>query len=145
MDLQQRIQLMVQLGEYVQSNKEEWMEIKERASRENPWFSLQFVDIAVENIATAFLQEKKLTDWAAQYKVPEIQPAEKNIGVVMAGNIPLVGFHDFLCILLSGNTLHAKLSHSDSRLLQFIAKRLIAIEPSWKERIHFVEKLGIFL
>ena len=60
----------------------------------------------------------------------------------MAGNIPLVGFHDFLCVLLSGNTLHAKLSNSDKRLLPFITERLIEIEPEWRERVKFVEKLN---
>jgi len=60
----------------------------------------------------------------------------------MAGNIPLVGFHDFLCVLMSGNILHTKLSSSDSRLLKFLEDRLIDIESEWKNRIHFVEKLN---
>ncbi len=60
----------------------------------------------------------------------------------MAGNIPLVGFHDLLCILLSGHQLVAKLSSSDSVLMKFIKDSLIEIDPAFSEKIFFEERLN---
>ena len=101
MQLQQRIDLLFRLGEYMQSEKEEWKEAKQNAAVENGWFLPEFIELSVKNIALHFLQIDKLRAWAAQYHLPEANPLPKNIGLVMAGNIPLVGFHDFLGIFIS--------------------------------------------
>jgi hypothetical protein len=124
------------------SNQEQWEQTIRLAEQENAWFTKGNIHLAVKGISS-WLEKDKLAKWLSLY--PETETKNRKaaiVGVVMAGNIPLVGFHDFLCVLLSGNILHAKLSHSDSRLLQFIASRLIEIEPEWKEKIHFVERLA---
>jgi hypothetical protein len=59
------------------------------------------------------------------------QQDDKYIGVVMAGNIPLVGFHDFLCVLISGKKIKVKLSHQDSILLPFLVEILLSFEPGF--------------
>jgi len=141
MDLQQRIQLMVQLGEYMKSNGEEWLMVKDRAARENPWFTPDFIELAVTNIATVFLQEEALTKWAAQYKVPAIQAAEKNVGIVMAGNIPLVGFHDFLCVFISGHRMTVKASAKDQVLIKHLVTKLYEWEITIQNIISFAETL----
>ncbi|WP_317241483.1 acyl-CoA reductase [Hymenobacter sp. 5414T-23] len=66
----------------------------------------------------------------------------RQIGVVMAGNIPLVGFHDLLCVLLSGHTLLAKLSKDDTFLMRWISSELLRLEPRFAEHLQFVERLN---
>ncbi|HBY67512.1 MAG TPA: acyl-CoA reductase, partial [Flavobacteriaceae bacterium] len=75
--------------------------------------------------------------WVSNYTISETTP--KTIAIIMAGNIPLVGFHDFLSILLTGNKVLAKLSSNDKQLLPFLAQYLISIEPEFKNLIEFTE------
>jgi hypothetical protein len=88
------------------------------------------------------LEEEKLNEWILSYKQKHTALNPHKIGVVMAGNIPLVGFHDLLCVLISGHILYAKLSSQDSALIKNIAKILIEIEPDFAERIIFAERLN---
>jgi len=71
------------------------------------------------------------------YTIPDTKP--KTIAIIMAGNIPLVGFHDFLSVLLTGNKVLAKLSSNDKQLLPFLAEYLISVEPEFKNLIEFTE------
>ena len=72
MDLQQRINLMVQLGKYMLSNDEVWLAIKSKAASDNAWFTEDFVNLSVSNITNQFLQEEKLTNWTKKYLVSNI-------------------------------------------------------------------------
>lgn len=105
----------------------------------NGWFTKENVQqsfVALGNLLT----EEKLIDWLSAYS---FSTSPKRIGIIMAGNIPLVGFHDFLCVLLSGNIAVVKLSSDDNTLLPALAAQLIQYTPSIKERIHFsFGKLG---
>ena len=124
------------------NGKEQWENSLLLAEQENPWFTQANIRLALRGILS-WLNRDALNKWLSAYqKLGEENKSPKTIGVVMAGNIPLVGFHDFFCVLISGNILHAKLSSSDSRLLPFIANKLIAIEPQLKDRIQFVDKLN---
>src|SRR5690606_14413150 len=98
MNLQQRIDLLSRLGEYLKNDAGEWQAAKERASRENSWFIPEFLELATTKIADSFLHKDKLRSWSQSYDIPEENTSPKKIGIVMAGNIPLVGFHDFLCV-----------------------------------------------
>jgi hypothetical protein len=110
-----------------------------RARNRNGWFDLPNVRAAITGIAH-LLAEPELSHWAGRY--PAEPPTPRQVGVVMAGNIPLVGFHDMLCVLLSGHTLLAKPSKEDTVLMLWIAKELTDIEPAFTERIKFVERLN---
>lgn len=128
--LEERIALMLRLGNYLQSNNEEWQNVVERAERMNGWFTRESIQLAVKNIAEAFLQEDKLISWLAQYPaINDHNTSNKTVGLVMAGNIPLVGFHDFLCVYLSGLKMKIKLSSKDTVLWQHIIELL----GSWNE------------
>ena len=94
MKLQDRIDLLIQLGQYMLSDDEAWLEVKEKAGYENGWFIPEFVNKATENIAVQFLQKDLLEKWVAHYEIPATMHP-RTVGIVMAGNIPLVGFHDF--------------------------------------------------
>ena len=141
MDLQERIKMLVKLGNYMLSSEEEWINIKERASRENAWFTIEFVEIAVNNIAKSFLKEDLLIDWAKKYEVKDIPITQKNIGVVMAGNIPLVGFHDFLCVFISGYKQTIKPSSKDSILIKHLVAKLNEYNDTVETLVQFAENL----
>jgi hypothetical protein len=105
----------------------------------NGWFSKENVLQSLLALGKQ-LTENNLNTWLKEYSY---STSPKRIGVIMAGNIPLVGFHDFLCVLLSGNTVVAKLSSDDNTLLPALAEQLIQYTPSLKERINFsFGKLG---
>ncbi|MBI1767560.1 MAG: acyl-CoA reductase [Bacteroidetes bacterium] len=138
MTLENRIKAFHLLGEKIRtlsSNEKE--NLFEKVANENPWFIAENVDQALKGVSK-FLDQKVLETWLGNYS---IKNSSKKIGVAMAGNIPLVGFHDLLCVLLSGHQLVAKLSSSDSVLLKFIKDSLIELNPEFKEKIVFEERL----
>lgn len=94
----------------------------------NPWFTPDNVRLAVSS-AGRTLSEENMFRWLSSY--PELQKERQplTVGVVMAGNIPLVGFHDLLCVLVTGNRLQAKLSNRDEPLMRAVAETLTDIEP----------------
>lgn len=102
----------------------------------NPWFTEEFVRFAIKGISN-MLTSEKLTSWVNKY--PDIEKNKQNnkIAVIMAGNIPMVGFHDMLCVLISGNTFIGKQSSKDNLLLSTITNILIDINPNIKEKIYW--------
>jgi Acyl-CoA reductase (LuxC) len=140
MNLQTRINLMTRLGEYLKNNDEEWMEVKQKAGYKNGWFTPAFIDAACEKIANEFLNERYLREWANHYHLDDNINA-KNVGNVMAGNIPLVGFHDFLCIFISGHQQTIKLSSKDDELLKHLVKKLYSFDITIQNDISFAELL----
>ena len=140
MNLQKRIEILQNLQKYLLNNDEEWQQVKTKASFHNGWFTEVFIELAVKNICDWFLQKEKLEQWAMHYHLDD-NIGGKNIGIVMAGNIPLVGFHDFLCVFLSGHKQTIKLSSKDDILLKHLVEKMISWEPSLKEFISFAEML----
>ncbi|WP_299765501.1 acyl-CoA reductase [uncultured Dokdonia sp.] len=124
------------------------------AGEYNGWFTQENILYAIEGWA-ASLTEEHLTQWMAAYEsafaksnLGDSQPEEgrsdkaytsKTIAVIMAGNIPLVGFHDFLSVLITGHNVIVKQSSNDKHLLPFLAKYLEYINPAFKGKITFTE------
>jgi len=131
---------MEQLGNYIKSDDPSWLEARHQASFRNGWFTPQFIQIACNNIANLLLKKSALQNWAAHYSIDDNITA-KNVGVVMAGNIPLVGFHDFLAIFISGHHQTIKLSSKDDLLLKHLVEKLYNIEPATRAYISFSEIL----
>ena len=102
----------------------------------NGWYTKEQVYFAIQSWAEA-LTEYNLTNWLAAYDLNEIDT--KTVGLILAGNIPLVGFHDFLSVLISGHQVVVKTSSNDQHLLPFLANYLIAIEPDLKNKITFID------
>ena len=134
MDLQNRINILVELGEFMLSEEVSWMEAKTRAFQHNAWFIPDFIDLSISQIAERFLQRDLLEKWTSDYQIPDREKTPKKIGLVMAGNIPLVGFHDFLCCFINGHQPVIKLSSRDSWLfpaiLDFLNKKTAADQIS---------------
>ena len=102
----------------------------------NNWFTPDNVHFSISSWSEA-LTEKNLNQWLSAYSFTEKEP--KNVGLILAGNIPLVGFHDFLSVLISGNNVLVKTSSKDDYLIKFLAKYLIALDHRFNEKITFVE------
>lgn len=142
MELQQRISLLARLGEYIQQDNEAWQADKRKAFNQNGWFVEEFVNLAANNICQHFLQADKLAAWAALYKIPAKNASPKTVGIVMAGNIPLVGFHDFLCGFITGHKLIIKPSSKDLVLTQHVLNKLVEWAPELSEYLVFAERLA---
>ncbi len=138
MDINRRIDVLTKLGKYLRSREESWEAAKDLAVRQNSWFTPEYVDLAVENIVENFLQPHLLEKWMSAY-TPANEP--KIVGIVMAGNIPLVGFHDYLCGYMSGHYLKLKLSSKDTTLLKTIIDTMTAWEPDTARQIEIAEML----
>ncbi len=142
MNLEQKIKAIVQLKERLSAHRDEQFQRAIRqAEVQNRWFTRDYIESSLAAL-TKFLNESHLRQWLQAYQdhpLPVKEP--KKVGVVMAGNIPLVGFHDFLCVLISGHTLLAKLSKQDTVLMEAVAEILTEIEPQFAPKIQFVPLL----
>jgi hypothetical protein len=137
MTLEQRISAFVRLGNHLSNLSEEAFESLALAARsENPWFTAENVRRSLTGI-TRYLDENKLRQWTSRYS---LDPKEsKVVALVLAGNIPLVGFHDFLCVLISGHCAQLKLSSKDSKLIPYLIRHLTWLEPGFEKAITIKE------
>lgn len=141
MNLQNRIDSLAILGQELIHAREKWTEAIEQASRENPWFLPIFIHQALDAIAQHYLSASKLQQWTSRYPIQDSMPP-KRIGIIMAGNIPLVGIHDLLCVFLAGHKLYIRLSSKDAVLIRFFVQRLIDKNPAFTPFFTFREQLS---
>ena len=102
----------------------------------NGWYTPEQVYFSIQSWAEA-LTEENLNQWLSAYDLDKNRV--KNVALILAGNIPLVGFHDFLSVLITGNNVLIKTSSNDQHLLPFLAKYIIAIAPEFANKINFIE------
>lgn len=107
-----------------------------KCEQQNPWFTPVNVRRALAAHA-ALLTKENITGWLNRYDAGAFEKTPSAVAVIMAGNIPVVGFHDFLCVLITGNRLLAKTSSKDDILIRELSSMLTAIEPRFKEMITF--------
>ncbi len=153
MHLQQRINAFVKLGtflsQYIDSTSEtsqkdvlddsrlnDFNAQIELAYQHNKWFTKENIVYALKGWSEQ-LTESNITQWVSKYHFNDIDP--KNVAIIMAGNIPLVGFHDFLSVLMAGHNVLVKQSSNDKHLLPFLASHLEHIEPEFTGKIEFTE------
>jgi len=138
MNLQARIQAFTKLGEYLKTDiYQEAEEQLHLAKVLNPWFTKENIKKAL----VAWHEQLKvdmLTAWLNPYKLQEVS-IPKKVLIIMAGNIPLVGFHDFLTVLISGHKVVVKMSSTDNVLVKVLIEKLISIAPEFKESIDFID------
>lgn len=138
MNINKKINALAALGQYIQDRESVLQQIIDTTSNENAWFTPENTRMALDSVAY-MLEEDKLNTWLGKYSLTSTSP--KNIGIIMAGNIPMVGFHDLLTVLISGNNALAKLSSQDSILITHLVEKLIEIEPEFDSHIQFITKL----
>lgn len=137
------IEALVRLGDYIASMPTELEEKVEEAFLRNRWFTPENTKFALVSLSEKMLQKDELEEWLRHYQFPEIQQG-KNVGLIMAGNLPLVGFHDFLSVLVSGHRALIKASSKDPVLLPFLLNKLESLDAGIKNRYSFVERLSDF-
>ena len=135
-----RVDALAELGNYILEFDERLQAHMSRAMHNNPWFTMNNQRHALTSIAEQFLQRDKLITWIKQYGTA---PSRK-VGIIAAGNIPVVAFHDILCSFVCGHETFVKLSDRDKYLLPFLIKKLGELLPGTEPGIHFVDKLQNF-
>ena len=152
MTLEDRINAFVKLGEFLSQFSVDSIKKKanilhndlffevfktqiKRAHETNGWFDIENVCFSLQSWSQCLTKEN-LDKWTSKYSFENDQ---KTIAIIMAGNIPLVGFHDFLSVLISGHKVLAKVSSNDKYFIPLIAKYLEYINPEFKELIEFTE------
>src|SRR6185503_21390644 len=109
---------------------------------ENGWFIPDFIDLAVRNIAENILRQNVLEKWVANYQLSGGEnDSPKLVGIVMAGNIPLVGFHDLLCVFISGHKALVKPSSKDDTLIRHLVEKMSGWNQEVQQLIGFAEQL----
>ena len=131
MTLLERIEALATLGKQLLEPSDEWEAVMRRTVNNNSWFTRGNQKKAIQEIATHFLSKELLQNWVKNYDYLEpnhVSPQPKTVGLVMAGNIPLVGFHDILCVFVSGNKAKIKISDKDPYLLPYLLQILKNID-----------------
>jgi hypothetical protein len=141
MNIKDRINLLTALGEYFLLDNDELKAIKHKAGEQNPWFSPEFVELAIRNIGENFLKRNLLEEWIGEYDIQDEPSPQKNVGIVMAGNIPMVGFHDFLSVFASGHKAIIKPSSKDEVLIKHVTKKLTEWNADAKTYFSIAENL----
>lgn len=135
------VQVLAELGSRLRHPNEARKQIITSESNYNAWFTPETVQQAVVAAGNSLTAEN-LQQWLNAYTLNPHEP--KKVGLILAGNIPLVGFHDVLCVLVSGNIALIKASTQDARLIKYVLQLLVNISPEMADRFKFVERLEAF-
>lgn len=138
---EKKIEAFVNLGKFLLKPDDDFNNLIQGAKNKNGWFT----DLETEKAIKAnglMLNRTDLETWLQPYSFQNQSP--KKVGLILAGNIPLVGFHDILTVLLSGNIALIKLSSSDDILISAVLNQLVKIEPEFKNQIELVDRLVAF-
>ena len=133
---QQNINNLVRLGELL-SKTEQFNDIFDKAEQQNSWFTRTNVIFAFKSWSEA-LSENNVQQWLSQYQLPQTT-SPKKILIIMAGNLPLVGLHDLLCVLVAGHKAIVKLSSDDRVLLPYLITQIRTFAPEWAEAVAFTD------
>lgn len=140
MPIEKKLSALGLLKKEVLRNTESLQKVIQQAEILNPWFTEAFIRLSLGNICNYYLDENELAKFAQQYKITPSSD-KKTIGLIMAGNIPLVGFHDFLCCYLSPHRFIIKLSQKDNVLLKYIADVLVQHDTEAKDQFTYADML----
>ena len=153
MNLSQRLSTLIALGDHLRAADDEFLEaLQKRTEFNNAWFTLANQKASVKAIAEEFLAEDKLRGWVSAYKINPIagepffpEPMDRRtVGLVLAGNIPLVGFHDILCVFVAGHRAKIKLSSKDAFVLPYLIKLLARFDERAADYFEIVPQLKGF-
>lgn len=143
MQIDERIKAFSNLGEKIHSIDNGILDdLVSKVGNENPWFTRPNIELSLTAIRK-LLNNESLTRWTSSYQWPTSYSSKK-VALISAGNIPLVGLHDILCILISGHRLQIKPSSKDTVLSTYLLSQLIEIEPQFEQFISITDKLKDF-
>lgn len=145
MDTAHRIKVVSELGHIILNSHNKGIinllkDAIKNAHIANPWFTSEFCSQAIHTLATHWLNPDALKNWAQRYSLYNNKTQNpKRIAVIMAGNVPFVGFHDMLAVIITGNTFIGKTSSKDGGLMQAIIEMLKQIEPKMGNRLYLTD------
>ena len=155
--LEERLSLLTRLGDHLRGPEDELLTAhQKRTAHNNSWLTLEAQQAAVQAIAENFLDREKLDAWLSGYTIvpfagepflPQPGPngeGQQTVGLVLAGNIPLVGFHDVLCVFVAGHKAQIKLSSKDEYVLPYLLKLLAKFDERAEDYFSIVGKLKDF-
>ncbi|MFI5170773.1 MAG: acyl-CoA reductase [Chitinophagales bacterium] len=142
MNLKERINGFSELAKTLDDSNAELSEIIRKTEAQNPWFTEFHCRLMVKNFREKFFNPEKLHSWLKKYG--ELPEKNKTIGLVLAGNIPFVGMHDMLCVIMSGNRAMVKLSAKDDLFFPWVYQQLLKTDKAFENKITFVERLEGF-
>lgn len=140
MTKQQRIAAFAKLGEWLVHPDEETEQFVASLQYKNPWYTVDNVTRQMDAIGSS-LRSEALNLWTKDYAAID---SDKTVGIVLAGNLPLVGFHDILCALIMGFNAQLKISSDDAGITTLVLDRLIQIEPLFADKVEAVDRLNNF-
>lgn len=143
LNLKERLALLTELGQRLRGEDEYLDALMQRTQFNNPWFTLDNQKAAVRLIAEDFLERGRLEEWLGRYALPAEQ-IPRTVGIVMAGNIPLVGFHDWLCVFTAGHRSQVKLSEKDQYLFPYLIELLGRMDERSRSYTDIVPRLSGF-
>lgn len=132
------VRLGQELGRVASGESDGWDDAILRAGGQNGWFTEENVRLALRGLSR-MLTEEKLTRWLSAYPALVADPEPKTVGIIMAGNIPLVGFHDLMAVLITGHRALVKTSSQDDVLPRRLVEALITIEPGLEGMVEFAD------
>ncbi|AMR32156.1 acyl-CoA reductase [Mucilaginibacter sp. PAMC 26640] len=141
LDISTTINAFAELGKRLSAPDEAFMDVIETERQYNAWFTPESVLAAVKANGK-MLNRQDLSTWLANYTITGSD--DKKVGLVLAGNLPLVGFHDVLCVLVTGNHALIKASSQDARLIKYVLKLLVEIDGAYAGKFSFVDRLADF-
>ena len=136
MNLNKRIEALAYLGKYIERKGTDLDSKKHQAEIENPWFTQDFIDQALKGVGL-WLSREVLENWTRSYQIIEGKP--QRVGLILAGNIPMVGFHDILVTFISGNTSVIRFSEKDNILPKHLIQEMILAFPEANPYFDFDE------
>ena len=143
MVLKERIDALSQLGDHLLGKDEYLDAVMHRTRYNNLWFTIENQERAIRAIAAEFLNRDKLEAWASRYDIADVASG-KTVGMVMAGNLPLVGFHDIVCTFVAGHKSKIKLSDKDKFLLPYLLQLMTRFNPAAGAFFELVDMLKGF-
>jgi hypothetical protein len=143
MTQEQRIHAFARLGSYISEGSETLDTLIQTAHHYNGWFTPEQVESTLKQWG-ALLTKKNLEQWLAPYADRFGEKDPKTVGLILAGNIPLVGFHDVLSVLITGHRAMVKASSQDPKLIPHLLEQLVFFEPAFSEQIILTERLAQF-
>lgn len=143
MSLQERVELLAKLGDYLDSPNEKLDTVIHQTYLHNRWLTKENTQLALQAVRQEFLDENKLKTWVAQYNIPK-QTSPQKIGLILAGNIPMVGFQDILNVFVAGHQSLIKYSEKDKHLIPHLIAVMAEINPASASYFESVERLKDF-
>lgn len=138
----EKVKILGRLSQQTDNKKlsEEWQHIKLQTITQNPWFTGANIEKSMQNVQSELLSEEKLNAFLSKYKIPE-SFEQKRIGLILAGNIPMVGIHDIIMVYLSGHKAVIKYSDKDMVIIPWLLKNLVEIDPKAAHQFETAERM----